>query len=69
MTVVARVLRFWYRFVVGDDWTSAAGVAVVLVAAALVPHDATPWVVLVGAALVLLLTVWRALLRSAARPG
>jgi hypothetical protein len=64
---VVRVLRFWYRFVVGDDWTSAVGVAAVLVAGALVPHDARPWVVLVGTAAVLVLTVWRATLRRAPR--
>ncbi len=68
MTNVARFLRFWYDFVVGDDWTSAVGVAVMLIAGALVPRDATAWVVLVGTAIVVTLTVWRgAARRRAAR--
>lgn len=35
--------RFWYDFVVGDDWRIAAGVLVVLaIGAALVALDALP---------------------------
>jgi hypothetical protein len=63
---VVRFLRFWYDFVVGDDWTSAVGVAVVLVAGWLVPRDATAWVVLVGTAVVVVLTVWRGATRRRA---
>jgi hypothetical protein len=33
--VIARFLRFWWEFVIGDDWRIAAGVAVVLGLAAL----------------------------------
>lgn len=32
MGVVRGFLRFWYDFIVGDDWRIAAGVALVLVA-------------------------------------
>ncbi len=36
--------RFWYRFVVGDDWTLAAAVAVgLLVTAALNSSDIPAW--------------------------
>jgi hypothetical protein len=35
MRVVAGFARFWWDFVIGDDWRIAAGVAVVLAAAAL----------------------------------
>jgi hypothetical protein len=35
MTLLRRFLRFWYDFIVGDDWRIAAGVVVVLAAGAL----------------------------------
>ena len=35
MSVVRGFLRFWYDFVVGDDWRIAAGVVLVLAAGAL----------------------------------
>ena len=31
--------RFWWNFVVGDDWLVAAGVAVAIVATALLAND------------------------------
>ncbi|MEO9174061.1 MAG: hypothetical protein ABI317_01020 [Gaiellales bacterium] len=31
-------VRFWVDFIVGDDWRIAAGIAVVLVAGALLVH-------------------------------
>ena len=31
-------LRFWYDFIVGDDWIIAAGVVVALAVTALVAH-------------------------------
>ena len=39
--------RFWYRFIVGDDWTVAAAVAVALVITALLNAQSVPawWVV------------------------
>jgi hypothetical protein len=54
-------LRFWYDFVVGDDWRIAAGVVLVLAAgAALVATDAVSDAVLVplvGAAIVAVVSV------------
>jgi hypothetical protein len=39
--------HFWYRFIVGDDWTVAAAVAVALVTTALLNAHSVPawWVV------------------------
>ena len=36
MRVLAGFARFWWDFVIGDDWRIAAGVGVVLAAGALV---------------------------------
>jgi len=38
---VRAFLRFWYDFVIGDDWKIAASVAVVLIAGALLVRHAT----------------------------
>ena len=35
-------LRFWYDFVIGDDWTIAAGVVVALAVTALLAHNGMP---------------------------
>ncbi len=35
MRYVVAFARFWYEFVVGDDWSIAAGVAIVIGATAL----------------------------------
>jgi hypothetical protein len=35
---VRSFLRFWYDFIVGDDWTIAAGVVVALALTALAAH-------------------------------
>ena len=35
-------LRFWYDFIVGDDWTIAAGVIVALALTALAAHHGHP---------------------------
>jgi hypothetical protein len=51
--------RFWYQFIVGDDWTVAAAIAVGLVATAFLNANGIPawWlvplivVVMVGASL------------------
>lgn len=55
MSLLRGFARFWYDFVIGDDWKIAAVVAAVLVAgAALVGADALPEraaVALIGAAL------------------
>jgi hypothetical protein len=54
--------RFWVDFVVGDDWTVAVGVVVVLGGAALLADSGGGgwlWAAL-GLTALLLFTVWRA---------
>jgi hypothetical protein len=36
---VKAFLRFWYDFIVGDDWTIAAGVVIALGLTALLAHN------------------------------
>jgi hypothetical protein len=61
MTVLKAFARFWYDFVIGDDWKIAATVAAVLlagaalVAAEVLPRPATA--VLVGAGILAAFTV------------
>jgi len=39
VTYLARFGRFWWNFVVGDDWLVAAGLVLALGLTALVAHD------------------------------
>jgi hypothetical protein len=61
VTVLKVFARFWYDFVIGDDWKIAATVAAVLlagaalVAAEVLPERLTP--VLIGAAILAAFTV------------
>jgi hypothetical protein len=54
--------RFWYDFIVGDDWTVAFGVVVAVAATAAIAHaGATAWPLLpVAVAAMLAISVWRA---------
>jgi hypothetical protein len=65
---VRAVLAFIWDFVVGDDWRIAVGVVVALGITALVSDTAASawWILPLGVALVLWLSVWRAA-RSHAR--
>jgi CBS-domain-containing membrane protein len=61
MNKVASFGRFWWNFIVGDDWLAAAGVAVALgVTAAL----GTWWVLPLAVAVVLAASLYRALPQS-----
>ena len=54
---------FWYDFVVGDDWRVAAGVVAALVVTYLLAHGVSTsvwWVVLVALAVLLPVSIWRA---------
>jgi hypothetical protein len=53
--------RFWWNFIVGDDWTVAAGVAVAIgLVAILVDHDVNAWWLLPVAVVLLTgISVWR----------
>ena len=53
--------RFWWDFIIGDDWLAAAGVAVALAATALV---ATWWILPPAVAIVLAVSLRRATAHS-----
>ena len=62
--------RFWYDFLVGDDWLAAVGVGVALGATALLADEHNPWWLLpVAIAAILSVSVRRAAAASAPRPG
>ena len=55
MKLVIGFFRFWYDFIVGDDWRIAIGVAAALGLSALVAHNGiAAWWVLPLAVLVIL---------------
>jgi hypothetical protein len=62
MTMIKAFGHFWWDFIVGDDWRSAAGVAVAVAAtAALAHHGINAWVLIpVAVVAVLYLTLRRA---------
>ena len=62
MSRVAAVGRFWWDFVVGDDWLSAVGVAIGLgaTAALAADHVAAWWLLPLAVALVLYVSLRRA---------
>ena len=39
MSYITGFVKFWYDFIVGDDWTVAAGVIVALAITALLAHN------------------------------
>ena len=58
--------RFWYDFLVGDDWIAALGVAVALGVTALVSGQRNPWWFLpVAVAGILVVSVRRGARRAA----
>jgi hypothetical protein len=55
VTLVARFLRFWWTFIVGDDWQVALGIAVALgLSAVLVKAGVPAWWMIPLAAVLLL---------------
>jgi len=54
--------RFWWDFIVGDDWRVAAGVALVLGATSALTHGGINawWLMPLGIAVVLAESLWRA---------
>ena len=66
MTYLRSFARFWWDFVVGDDWTVAAGIAVALGLTSLLTHrDVNTWWLLpLAVALLLVLSLWRSLRTS-----
>ena len=65
MTAIDRFLRFWWDFLIGDDWTVAVGVVLTLTVTALLATAGIPAWWLPPAAVVVLLG--RSLRREARR--
>lgn len=61
MQALLNFARFWYDFVVGDDWTVALGVVIALGLAALLARADLPawWLLPAAVALLLAASVWR----------
>jgi hypothetical protein len=59
--------RFWYDFIVGDDWIAAVGVALALTATGLLAQSGTNawWLMAAAVPLVLGITLLRAASRRA----
>jgi len=56
MKYVVAFLRFWYDFIVGDDWRVAAGVVAALaLTAVLADHGVAAWWLMPAAVVVILL--------------
>jgi hypothetical protein len=62
MSYLAAFGRFWWDFVIGDDWTSAAGVAVAIAAVAALKADGIDawWLLPPAVAIVLYASLRRA---------
>lgn len=67
MRYVFAFFRFWYEFIVGDDWLVAAGVMAALAITWVLAHnDASAWWLMPVAVVALLVTsLWRATRTSA----
>lgn len=61
MTVVSGFARFWYDFIVGDDWTIAAAVVVALLAVNLLvrAHVTVWWLLPLVVIVFLSASLWR----------
>ncbi len=69
MSRVAAFGRFWFDFVVGDDWRAAVGIVAAIVATYLLAHDDVNawWLIPVAVAVILGLSLRRAA-RASERP-
>ncbi len=58
--------RFWYDFIVGDDWSVAAGVIVALFVTSLLTRRGIDawWLLPIGVVLILIVSLWRSTRRS-----
>ena len=61
MIYLKRFLRFWYDFVVGDDWAIAAGVVVALALSALLARRGLDawWLMPTAVVVLLAASLWR----------
>jgi hypothetical protein len=61
MSAIGSFARFWWDFVVGDDWRVAAGIAVTLVATRFLVDRGVDawWLTPIAVALLLAASLWR----------
>jgi len=61
MNYLKNFLLFWYDFIVGDDWTIAAGVVLALVVSAVLAHGGLNawWIMIVAVVMTLGVSLWR----------
>ena len=66
MSYVVAFVRFWYDFIIGDDWFVAAGIAVAIALTALIAHDdiAAWWLMPVAVIALLAASLVRAVRRG-----
>jgi hypothetical protein len=66
MNWITRFFAFWYDFIVGDDWTVAAGVVLALLASAWLVRNgvAAWWLLPLAVALLLAFSLLRAVGRT-----
>ena len=66
MSIVKRIFGFWYDFIVGDDWTAAAGVLIALIlSVVLVRAGVNPWWLLpLAVSISLSVSLWRVMRRT-----
>jgi hypothetical protein len=57
VSYLRRISRFWYDFVVGDDWTVALGVVAALAATWFAIHHGRDWYWLLPTVVVVLIVV------------
>ena len=62
MTQIVGFLRFWYDFIIGDDWVVAVGVVIALALTYAVSRTSVPawWLLPLALVLLLPLSLWRA---------
>ena len=60
MDAVAGFFRFWYDFIIGDDWMVAAAVAVTLVLLLLAKQPSLWWLLPIVVIAILGVSLWRA---------
>jgi hypothetical protein len=62
MKYIRSFARFWWDFIVGDDWRVAAGLALALGLTSLLTHGGVNawWLLPIAIALLLAFSLWRA---------
>ncbi len=62
MRFISNFARFWYDFIVRDDWGVAVGVLIALALSALLVHNRVTawWLMPLAVVLLLLTSLWRA---------